>query len=169
MEREMKRADISIGETMKQTVRPRRFAWMVSLLTLLLFLGGYISSAKPQAERSSPASRDPIDVGMVGLLSAPQKYQGNFIRTIGFVCIEFEGNALYLHEEDYRYGLSKNSFALRLSDSQRKQFKTMSLKYVLVEGTVDADGLERDEWGGAIGNITRFEVWPVDREPARHQ
>src|SRR5712692_9436267 len=139
----MKQADSFIGENMKQTVHPRKFRWMVSLLTLLfLFFDGYVSSAQRQADRSS-ASHEPIDVGMVALLTAPQKYQGKFIRTIGFVCIEFEGDALYLHEEDYRYGLTKDSFALRLTDSQRKQFKSMSLKYVLIEGRVDANGPEQ--------------------------
>jgi hypothetical protein len=58
------------------------------------------------------------------------------------VWLAFEGDALYLHEDDYRYGLTKDSFTLRLGDSQRKQFKGMSLKYVLAEGRVYANGLE---------------------------
>ncbi len=80
------------------------------------------------------------------------------------MCIEFEGNALYLHEEDYRRGLTKNSFALRLSESQLKEVKGLSLKYVVLEGKVYADGLEAsDIWGGAIGSVTRLEAWPVNR------
>jgi hypothetical protein len=35
----------------------------------------------------------------------------------------------------------------------------MSLKYVIVEGTVYANGLESSEYAGAIGDITRFEYW----------
>jgi hypothetical protein len=106
---------------------------------------------------------------MVALLAAPQRYEGKFVRTIGFACIEFEEEALYLHEEDYRHGLDKDSFALRLTDSQRKQFKGLSLKYVLIEGRVYANGPEHSDWAGAIGNITRFEVWPADRGPTPHQ
>jgi len=101
---------------------------------------------------------------MVALLAAPEKYEGKLVRTIGFMCIEFEGDALYLHGEDYRYGLTKNSFSLRLTDSQRKQFKSISLKYVLIEGTLYANGPERTNlWSGAIGNIKRLEPTVVDR------
>lgn len=154
---------------MRQTVHSRRSRWIVGLLALpLLLFTGYGSSAQRETHRSS-ASREPINVGMVALLASPERYEGKFIRTHGFLCIEFEGDALYLHEEDYRYGLTKDSFALRLTDSQRKEFKGLSLKYVLIEGRVYANGPEQDDSGGAIGNITRFEAWPVDREPAQHQ
>jgi len=101
---------------------------------------------------------------MVALVAVPERYDGKFVRTHGFLSIEFEGDALYLHEEDYRHGLTKNSLALRLSKSQRQQFKSLSLKYVVIEGTVYARGLEQtDMWSGALGNITRLEIWPVVR------
>ncbi len=153
---------------MRQAVHLSTSRWIVSLLALsLLFVADHASPSQGQTHRSS-ANREPIDVGMVALLAAPQSYEGKFIRTHGFLCIEFEDDALNLHEEDYRYALSKNSFALRLSESQRKQFKSMSLKYVLIEGRVYANGPERDDWAGAIGNITRLEVWPFDKSPAQH-
>ena len=110
--------------------------------------------------QSSHASSDrpkPIDVGMVALLAEPQRYDGKFIRTIGFACIEFEGDALYLHVEDYRYQNDGNALALRLAEAQRKQFKSLSLRHVLVEGTMYANGPEVPDYAGAIGNITRFD------------
>jgi len=130
------------------------------------------TGAAPSARQTGGSfdSAKPVDVGMVALSAVPERYDGKFVRTHGFLCIEFEGDALYLHEEDYRHGLTKNSLALRLSKSQREQFKALSLKYVLVEGTVYAKGMEQtDMWSGAIGNITRLEFWPVDRGPNPHQ
>ena len=68
-----------------------------------------------------------------------------------------------MHEDDYRYGLTKNSFALRLSKSRQEQLKGINLRYVVIEGVMKADGLEQaDKWDGAI---TRLEVWPIDRGP----
>ena len=152
---------------MSRAVLSRKLRWIVGLLAFpFLFLASYRTLAQRQI---NTASAVPINVGMVALLAAPERYEGKFIRTHGFLCIEFEGNALYLHKEDYRYGLTKDSFALRLTDSQRKKFKGLSLKYVLIEGTVYANGLEQNDSGGAIGNITRFEIWPIDRESAPHQ
>ena len=112
--------------------------------------------------RSSRAAFDrskPIDVGMVSLLANPKQYDNKVIRTIGFACLEYEGDALYLHEEDYQYQNYKNALALRFAEGQLKQFKSVSLKHVIVEGTMYANGPESWEYAGAIGNITRFELW----------
>lgn len=148
---------------MRPTIRFRASRWSASFVALsLLLLSGGLISLQQQARKSSDGL-EPVDVGMVALLSAPQKYEGRFIRVIGFVSIEFEGEAIYLHEEDYRHGLIKNSLSLRLSESQRKQFKGLSPKYMLIEGVIYANGPEQTESSGAIGNITRFEVWPIVR------
>jgi hypothetical protein len=112
-----------------------------------------------QVSHAAPDNSAPINAGMAALVADPQRYEGKFIRTIGFMCLEYEGDALYLHEEDYRYGVYKNAFALRLSEAQRKQFKSLSLKHVIIEGTVYANGPERWDYAGAIGNITRLEIW----------
>jgi len=107
---------------------------------------------------------------MVALIATPVKFDGMLVRTLGFLRIEFEGDALYLHEEDYRHGILENSFALRLSESQRAQFKGADLKYVLIEGRVYAKGPEsHDMWSGAIGDITRLEVWRADRRSESQQ
>jgi hypothetical protein len=143
--------------------------WFLGLIALpLLFLPVEANSPHQQKRKGSNDS-EPIDVGMVALLASPQKYDGKLIRTIGFMCIEFENDALYLHEEDYRYGENKNSFSLRLSESQRKQFKELSLNRVVIEAKVYANGLEATDWAGALGNIKRLELWRVDRGPVPHQ
>jgi hypothetical protein len=73
--------------------------------------------------RSSHASSDsprPINVSMVVLLAEPQKYDDKFIRTIGFVCLEYEGDALYLHEQDYRHQNYENALELRGTKAVRE-------------------------------------------------
>jgi hypothetical protein len=154
---------------MNLAVRSPSSGWLVSIvLPLLLALIGQAHPCLPQTTRS-PAVLEPVDVSMVALIAVPERYDGKLVRTHGFLCIEFEGNALYLHQEDYRRGLTKNSFWLRLSKPQREQFKNLSLKYVVIEGTVYGKGPEqRDSWSGAIGNVTRLEAWPIDRGPVPH-
>jgi len=138
------------------------FGFYGMLLGLLVMAGFSAQSGGPrQGPPPSVQARGPVDAGMVALVALPEKYEGKFVRTHGFLCVEFEGDALYLHEEDYRHRLTKNSLALRLSDPQRQEFKAMNLRYVLVEGTVYARGPEsRDRWSGAIGKVTRLEAWP---------
>ena len=119
--------------------------------------------------RGVPTAK-PVDVGMVALVADPGKFDRKVIRTVGFLLVEFEGDALYVHEEDCRHSLTKNSMALRLSKSQRDQFRGLSGKYVIIEATVYANGLEAtDSWAGALDDLTRLELWRIDRGPAPYQ
>jgi hypothetical protein len=51
---------------------------------------------------------EPLDVSMIQLIARPDDFDGEYVRVIGFYRHEFEGNALYLHREDYEQGLTKN-------------------------------------------------------------
>ncbi len=43
------------------------------------------------------------------------------VRVIGFVRIDFEGNAVYLHEEDDKYAISDNALWLSLPNTKSKE------------------------------------------------
>ena len=103
-----------------------------------------------------------INAGIVALLANPQRYNHKVVRTIGFLCLEYERNALYLHEEDYRYQNDENALALRLSKDQVKQFKALSLRHVIVEGTMEANVPE--SYGGTLRDITRLQYWGPRRD-----
>jgi len=74
--------------------------------------------------------------GMVALLSSPQSYDGKAIQIVGVLCIEHENDAIYLHYEDAQHLNNQNALYLRLSESQREQFKKLNLKYVIIEGVM---------------------------------
>lgn len=132
------------------------FALPIAITILLLGFGGIFS-------RLSANSGEPAEVSMVALLASPQDYDGRFVRTEGFLCLEFEGNALFLHEEDYRYSITKNSLRIDLSQEQQAHFKNLTLKHVLIEGTVEANkqSIERELYSGYIKDIKRLEIWPA--------
>jgi hypothetical protein len=110
------------------------------------------------------ASAQPVFVSMVSLLASPQKYDGKFIRVMGFLGLEPESRALYLHEEDYEYGLTKNSFAVKLKEKQEEKARAFHKKYVIVEGIFSANGPDaREMTSGAIFNISRLEGWGDSR------
>ena len=129
-------------------------------IAFLWLLPVVASPREPQASEHSPNS-EPASVGMAALLADPEKYDGVQVRTFGFLRIKFEGNALYLHQEDYRHRLRKNALELNLSAGQEKELMPLNLKYVVIEGTVSGDRgvVERGMYGGALGKITRVEYW----------
>ena len=108
-----------------------------------------------------PYKDDVTDVSIIQLIANPEKFNGEYVRLIGFVRLEFEGNAIYLHREDYEYGLTKNGIWLNITqDCCGNDPQEFDLKYVLVEGTFNAENYgHMGLFSGSIENIKRFEVW----------
>jgi hypothetical protein len=103
---------------------------------------------------------EPLDVSIVQLIANPKDYDGKVVRVIGFVKLDFEGDAVYLHKEDYKHGVSKNGLWIQVTDEIRKDRKKFDEKYVLVEGIFNArDTGHMGLFSGSIQKISRFEVW----------
>jgi hypothetical protein len=104
---------------------------------------------------------DPVSVSMIQLISTPGDFDGKRIIVMGVPRIEFEGNALYLHREDYEHALTKNALWLTATGDQEAAWKLLEGQYVLVEGTFSAKNTGHfGLFSGAIHNITRFHAWP---------
>jgi len=106
-------------------------------------------------------SSEDFNVSIVRLIATPEKYHERKVQVEGFMNLEFEGNAIYLHEEDYEKGLTKNGFWITFSGKlDRKEINKLNKGYVLIEGTFSKDrhghmGL----FGGEIYEITRIIKW----------
>jgi hypothetical protein len=127
-----------------------------SILLILLTAGVGVSVGAPKKHPG------PINVGMIPLLASPEKYNGKIIRTIGFLHIGpmRESDILCLYEDDGKFSLFKNTFALDLSDDQRKQFLHLNHTYVLITGTLHSEGPEGTKMNsGIIVNITQLDGW----------
>ena len=105
------------------------------------------------------AEAEPMDISLIGLIAAPKDFDGKQVRLIGFLRLEFEGNAIYLHKEDYLRGITKNGLWLELGANSRKP-ANLSDQYVIVEGVFSArDHGHMDLWSGSIHDITRLDPW----------
>jgi hypothetical protein len=82
------------------------------------------------------AGDTPEDVSVVQLIATPEKFDGKFVRLIGFLCIAFEGDAIYLRREDLEKGIPRNGLWV---DIPEKTDPKLSMHYVLVEGVFDAN------------------------------
>ena len=107
-----------------------------------------------------------VSVPLVRLIVLPEKHHGMTVRITGFVRIEFEGNALYLHQEDDAQGLTDNGIWLDVPEALRRNAAAVNGKYGIVEGVFDAKhqghmGL----WSGTIRKITRMDVWSDPAKP----
>ena len=107
---------------------------------------------------------EPLSVSLIQLIANPKDYDGKVVRVIGFVKLEFEGNAIYLHQDDYKHNITKNGLWIDVTDDIRKKQKDYDQKYVLLEGTFNAKETgHMGLWSGSIQKISRFQV-SIERE-----
>jgi hypothetical protein len=82
------------------------------------------------------ASQSAESVSMVQLIATPEKFDGKAIQVVGFLRLEFEGNALYLHREDYDHGIYRNALWIEFPHDQDGD--KVNGRYVFVQGTFRA-------------------------------
>jgi hypothetical protein len=80
------------------------------------------------------ASEDPLEVSLLALIADPAAFEGRLVRVKGFLKLEFEGTALYLHEDDYLHGLSKNGVWVEVTRDSRECGVELDSTYVVLVG-----------------------------------
>jgi hypothetical protein len=138
---------------------------------VILFLAFFTTSSEEQdisgkeltgtSTSFNSGAEELIDVSMINLIATPEKYHDKKIRVIGYLNLEFEGNAIYLHKEDFDRSILRNAFWVdfseKIAQTQRHQ---CSRKYVLIEGTFDMKSHgHMGLFSGTINAITRLDIW----------
>ena len=105
-------------------------------------------------------AEEPVDVTLVQLIANPQQFDGKLIRVIGFLRLEFEGNVLYLHREDYEHAILGDGIWVDVTPEMAKQSATLKMNYVLLEGVFSSSNRgHMGMWSGTIKQIRRAELW----------
>ena len=104
------------------------------------------------------------NVSLVKLIANPEKYNCKRIQVIGYLHLEFEGDAIYLHEEDFKRRISANSFWVEFSSklTKKRDLNKFNDKYVIIIGTfnVNEKGHMR-MFGGTLDDIVRLDLWDI--------
>ncbi len=101
------------------------------------------------------------DVSLIQLIANPEAWDGKKVRLTGFLRLEFEGDAVYLHREDYEYSIMRNALWINLPrDMVPNQRGAVNMHYVLCEAVFDAGrhghmGL----FSGALSQVSRIQLW----------
>ena len=105
--------------------------------------------------------RSTQSVPLLRLIASPIWNHENRVSTIGFVNIEFESNAAYIHHDFYTGRMPANGVWLELPDEVQQNPAAYNHRYILIEGTFSAwDTGHLGLFSGSISRITRFEPWP---------
>lgn len=136
---------------------------MRSMIFALLLNSGLVGWATAAQPKTVP-NIQPKDVSMVQLIADPKRFDGQTVRVIGYLNLEFEGNAVYLHREDFERSILQNGIWIELTEAQQKSSTKFNNGYVLVEGTFSASEKGHlDIWPGSLQRVSRVSNWSVDR------
>ena len=114
---------------------------------------------------TSPRADEPRipPVSLIELIANPASFEGKRVMLTGYVVIEADNTAVYLHESDATYAIARNGLWLDvpLGGQSHARFHQ---HYVLIEGTFTGRRQgHRGRFSGSLENIGRFEV--VDPRP----
>jgi len=105
-------------------------------------------------------------LSMIDLIANPELFDGKKVIVKGYVHFEFEGNGIFLHKEDFLYGIDRNALWLSLSSSERaKKFSDCQDSYAMVRGTFKAGiGGHNSMLSGELHDIAECSVVEKRRE-----
>jgi len=106
-----------------------------------------------------------VIVSFQALISRPEKYTGKAISVIGYLNIEFEGNALYINQKDCGLKNYRNALWLDISrgDMHKKTYQDANNKYVTIEGTFNLKNKGHlGVFSGTIDKITKVVIRQSD-------
>jgi hypothetical protein len=141
------------------------------ILSLIIFAAcGQESKNASNNEAMQTKESSGTITSLVKLIATPDKLDGRQIMVTGFMNIEFEGNAIYLHKDDFDNGLYSNGLWIDLTKEQKKEIDSLNLNrnYVLLEGTFNAKGFgHMGLWSGEIKDIVRITNWGGSKPPIK--
>ena len=105
-------------------------------------------------------------VSIVNLIATPEKYDGKKIQIIGYLHLEFEGDGIYLHKDDYLNAITANGLWVNFSEKLTKKtsLKDYSDNYVIILGTFKKESKgHMGLWNGTMDDIIRLDFWRSQR------
>lgn len=124
----------------------------VLVIAIIILISGRISPAQTDSDNTPHAPT----VSIITLLAESAKKIPYRVQVSGFLMLEFEGNALYLHREDYQEGLARNAIRLSLTPEQQKNYKDLAGGYVVVEASFQKRSDSEDTFTGSLFNVRQI-------------
>jgi hypothetical protein len=118
-----------------------------------------LENAEPHRPEDLP------DISLIKLLANPELYNQQVVHVQGFLELEFEGTALYLHREDWEQMLTRNALWLDVPSEIWERKYEITERYVQVTGVFRSDCRgHMDLFGGAITRIQDIRKMPSREE-----
>jgi hypothetical protein len=136
----------------------KRFAIVLLCISLVT-----LSRARAQQAGYYPGGGADMapQVSLIKLIANPQAFDGKVVRVVGYLHVEFEGNAIYLHRDDFEHAIYENSIWIHLpKDIPQAQIKTVNDRYVICTARFIASRHgHMGMFSGELEDVRRLEPW----------
>lgn len=136
---------------------------------LLSFLATGCNTAPLQSNNNatklpSYGPKEYEEVSIINLITTPERFHGKRVRITGYLDLQYENDAVYLHKEDYDMDISKNRIGLIITTETRNSthYQDCNHKYVFVEGTFNMHAGNMGSFNSSLDSIARLEVKRVN-------
>jgi hypothetical protein len=136
------------------------------LAGLALALSGCSLVTRDPANRCFSDDTGPVcTVALVELISRPEIYSGRRVKVVGWLHLEPEGDALYLHREDYERTIAGNSLRFSAPQAFMQRADEFNDEYCLVIATFVAyEAGANTVHSGGLKDVTAVLRIPETRE-----
>ena len=107
----------------------------------------------PQAVKDIDDAPHGSPMSIVTLLAQADSQKTKRVQVQGFLVLDFEGERLYLHKEDYDLQLFMNSVYVALSPDQKIQYKELDKSYVTIEASFHGRRSTEEIFSGSLFNV----------------
>lgn len=108
------------------------------------------------------------DISAIRLIATPELFDGQEVRVIGFLHLELEGDAVYVHRQDFENSIDQNSVAIELSESQERTWSKLNNHYVIIEGRFSSTAKGHlGARSGSLQDVARLGDWSASRARKR--
>ena len=140
---------------------------MKYFLTAFLFFFSTASQSENDGNYGKP-NQNAVPISIVSLIANPDRYHGKYVRVIGAINLEFEGNSICIHKDDVVERISKNCLWLTLNEKllavNTLKLRKYNGKYVLLEGVFNAKNAGHlDLYSGSVDRVWRLMLWPASK------
>ena len=110
-----------------------------------------------------------LNVSIINLIATPDEYANKLVQVRGFLIIDFEENAIYLHKEDAEQMLTKNGLRVSANQKMMEELAKLSGRHALIQGVFKPPyrgPLEviGDSYSGYITEVRLAKKWVWDRK-----
>lgn len=125
---------------------------IICYFTLSILISNFLNAQDSLSNAGNISRPEILDISIINLIANPEKYHNKEVIISGYLNLQFEGTAIYIHKEDFDNGLRKNGLWVNFfNEIKKEELSNAHGNYVMIRGLFDME--RKGHWGLWSGTI----------------